>query len=40
MGDYAAIEEPVGGILEIQRLQNELVHMAQRVRNAQQGLRG
>lgn len=39
-GDFAAIEEPVGGIAEIQRLQNELVHMAQKVRNAQQSLRG
>lgn len=39
-GDFDAIEEPVGGIAEIQRLQNELVHMAQKVRHAQQSLRG
>ncbi|MDX1614804.1 MAG: histidine kinase [Candidatus Promineifilaceae bacterium] len=39
-GDYGAIEEPVGGIAEIQRLQSELIHMARKVRNAQQGLRG
>lgn len=39
-GDFGAIEEPVGGIAEIQRLQNELVHMAQKVRSAQQSLRG
>lgn len=39
-GDFKAIEEPVGGIAEIQRLQNELVHMAQKVRSAQQSLRG
>jgi signal transduction histidine kinase len=38
-GDFAAIEEPVGGIAEIQRLQNELVHMAQKVRHAQHSLR-
>jgi len=39
-GDFDAIEEPVDGIAEIQRLQNELVHMAQKVRHAQQSLRG
>lgn len=39
-GDYEAIEAPVGGIAEIQRLQNELVHMAHKVRSAQQNLRG
>lgn len=39
-GDFAAIEEPVGGIHEIQRLQTELIHMAQKVRRAQQSLRG
>ncbi|HSM58774.1 MAG TPA: histidine kinase, partial [Candidatus Sulfomarinibacteraceae bacterium] len=38
-GDFEAIEEPVGGIAEIQRLQVELVHMAQKVRSAQRGLR-
>lgn len=39
-GDFKAIEEPVGGINEIQRLQTELIHMAQKVRAAQQSLRG
>jgi signal transduction histidine kinase len=39
-GDFEAIEEPVGGINEIQRLQTELVHMAQKVKAAQQSLRG
>lgn len=39
-GDFAAIEEPVGGIYEIQRLQTELIHMAQKVQLAQQSLRG
>lgn len=39
-GNFDAIEEPVGGINEIQRLQTELIHMAQKVRRAQQSLRG
>ncbi|MCA9872876.1 MAG: hypothetical protein KC441_04460 [Anaerolineales bacterium] len=39
-GDFAAIEEPVGGINEIQRLQAELIHMAHKVQLAQQSLRG
>ena len=39
-GHYEAIEEPVGGINEIQRLQTELIHMAQKVKLAQQSLRG
>lgn len=39
-GDFEAIEEPVGGINEIQRLQTELVHLAQKVKAAQQSLRG
>ena len=39
-GDFVAIEEPVGGINEIQRLQTELIHMARKVKMAQQGLRG
>ena len=39
-GDYDAIAVPVGGINEIQRLQTELVHMAQKVKAAQQSLRG
>jgi signal transduction histidine kinase len=39
-GNFEAIEEPVGGINEIQRLQTELIHMAQKVKAAQQSLRG
>jgi len=39
-GDFQAIEEPVGGIEEINRLQNTLMHMARKVNTAQQGLRG
>lgn len=39
-GNYDAIEEPVGGINEIQRLQTELIHMAQKVKLAQESLRG
>jgi signal transduction histidine kinase len=39
-GDFEAIEEPVGGVHEIQRLQTELIHMAQKVKLAQQSLRG
>ena len=39
-GDFEAIEEPVGGIAEIRRLQSELVHMADKVQGAQQSLRG
>ena len=39
-GDYEAIEESVGGINEIQRLQTELIHMAHKVKLAQQSLRG
>jgi signal transduction histidine kinase len=38
-GNFEAIEEPVGGIDEIGRLQQELIHMANKVRMAQQGLR-
>ncbi|MGB3715142.1 MAG: hypothetical protein WA996_12000, partial [Candidatus Promineifilaceae bacterium] len=38
-GDFKAIEEPVGGINEIQRLQTELIHMAQKVKAAQRSLR-
>ena len=38
-GQYAAIEEPVGGILEIQNLQSELIRMTRRVRRAQESLR-
>lgn len=39
-GQFEAIEEPVGGINEIQRLQTELIHMAHKVKLAQQSLRG
>jgi signal transduction histidine kinase len=38
-GDFALIEEPVGGIDEIQRLQSELQSMARRVAQAQSSLR-
>jgi methyl-accepting chemotaxis protein len=38
-GHYEAIEQPVDGITEIRRLQAELVHMAHRVRAAQESLR-
>jgi signal transduction histidine kinase len=39
-GDYQAVEKPVGGIAEIRRLQKGLIHMAQKVRAAQQSLHG
>jgi len=39
-GDFTTIEQPVGGIAEIRRLQNELVHLAHKVKSAQEGLRG
>lgn len=38
-GDYAAIEKPVGGVMEIRQLQQELIHMAHKLSNAQQSLR-
>jgi signal transduction histidine kinase len=38
-GDFHAIEEPVGGISEIQHLQKELAEMSRRVQAAQEGLR-
>lgn len=38
-GHYEAIEEPVGGISEIQNLQSELVQMARKVNRAQRKLR-
>jgi signal transduction histidine kinase len=37
-GDYEAIEEPVGGIDEIQRLQKTLIHLAEKVQRAQNSL--
>lgn len=39
-GDFQAIEEPVAGIDEINRLQHTLIHMAHKLKIAQQGLRG
>jgi signal transduction histidine kinase len=38
-GDYETIEQPVGGIAEIHHLQATLVHLAYKVKTAQQGLR-
>lgn len=38
-GDYAMINEPVGGIEEIKRLQQELVHLSAKVQKSQIGLR-
>lgn len=38
-GDYAMINKPVGGIDEIKRLQQELVHLSAKVQKAQMGLR-
>lgn len=37
-GEFDAIEQPVGGIAEIRRLQSELIHMARKVKAAQQSL--
>lgn len=37
-GDFAAIREPVGGISEVQHLQQELTEMAHKVQAAQEGL--
>lgn len=39
-GRYEAIEAPVGGIAEIQHLQEELVHLSRKVKASQAGLRG
>jgi signal transduction histidine kinase len=39
-GDFKAILEPVGGIAEIRHLQDELVHMAGKVREAERNLHG
>jgi signal transduction histidine kinase len=38
-GDFDAIQEPVGGIPEVQHLQRELTEMARKLRAAQEGLR-
>ncbi len=37
-GDFQEIEKPVGGIAEIQHLQDQLIQMAQKVQAAQQSL--
>jgi len=37
-GDFAAIEKSVGGVQEIRQLQNELILMAQKVRDSQRSL--
>jgi signal transduction histidine kinase len=37
-GDFETIKEPVGGISEIQHLQNELAEMSRKVQAAQEGL--
>lgn len=37
-GEFSTIEQPVGGITEIRRLQSELIHMARKVKAAQQSL--
>lgn len=39
-GDYQTIRKPVGGISEIQQLQNELIQMAEKVDDAQRSLHG
>lgn len=39
-GNYAAIGKPVGGIEEISRLQRTLIHLAEKIQRAQEGLRG
>jgi two-component system sensor histidine kinase UhpB len=39
-GNFEAIEAPVGGVAEIRHLQTELISLAQKVKAAQQGLRG
>lgn len=39
-GDYQSIEIPVGGIDEIGRLQRTLIHLAQKIKRYQEGLRG
>lgn len=38
-GDYEMINKPVGGIEEIKRLQQELMHLSDKVQKAQKGLR-
>jgi signal transduction histidine kinase len=38
-GNYSAVEQPVGGIPEIQSLQGRLIHMSRRLEAAQESLR-
>jgi signal transduction histidine kinase len=38
-GNFNALQQPVGGIVEIQRLQRELKEMARKVQSSQEGLR-
>ena len=38
-GNYEMINKPVGGIEEVKRLQKELIHLSEKVRKAQAGLR-
>jgi signal transduction histidine kinase len=37
-GDFTAVSEPVGGIVEIQNLQSGLIHMASKIQDAQENL--
>lgn len=39
-GNFEAIESSVGGVEEIKHLQDTLIHLAHRIRSAQQALRG
>ncbi len=39
-GDFTTIQQPVGGIAEIQHLQKELIQMADKVEDAQRSLHG
>jgi two-component system sensor histidine kinase UhpB len=39
-GDFESIETPVGGIDEIEHLQNTLIHLAKKIKRSQEGLRG
>jgi signal transduction histidine kinase len=39
-GDFKTIQEPVGGVAEIQHLQKELIQMANKVKEAQSSLHG
>jgi signal transduction histidine kinase len=37
-GNFKALDEPVGGVAEVRRLQTELIQMAKKVQSAQEGL--